>query len=138
MSFAGKMAPPRRPDEVLGTLSAALQAEWGIGAVPVAVGIHDSNASLLPHLRRRAAPFAVVSGAAGANLAGTVAIILGAANLLADGFSMAVSNYEAVKALHEFRETARATEEEHIARVPDGEDERDQPSPHRNQGAPRA
>ena len=36
---------------------------------------------------------------------------------------MAVSNYEAVKALHEFRETARATEEEHIARVPDGERE---------------
>lgn len=61
LGLAGKMAPPRRPDEVLGTLSAALQAEWGIGAVPVAVGIHDSNASLLPHLRRRAAPFAVVS-----------------------------------------------------------------------------
>lgn len=61
LGLGGKMAPPRRPDEVLGILSPALQAEWGIGAVPVAVGIHDSNASLLPHLRGRAAPFAVVS-----------------------------------------------------------------------------
>ena len=61
LGLAGKMAPPRRPDEVLGTLSPALQAEWGVGPVPVAVGIHDSNASLLPHLRGRAAPFAVVS-----------------------------------------------------------------------------
>lgn len=61
LGLAGKMAPPRRPDEVLGTLDPALQALWGIGPVPVAVGIHDSNASLLPHLRGRVAPFAVVS-----------------------------------------------------------------------------
>lgn len=61
LGLAGKMAPPRRPDEVLGTLTPALQAEWGIGPIPVAVGIHDSNASLLPHLRARKPPFAVVS-----------------------------------------------------------------------------
>ena len=61
LGLAGKMAPPRRPDEVLGTLTPALQADWGIGPVPVAVGIHDSNASLLPHLRARKAPFAVIS-----------------------------------------------------------------------------
>ena len=67
--------------------------------------------------------FAVVAGAVGAGFSASVALIMGFANLLADGFSMAVSNYEAVKALHEFRETARATEEEHIARVPDGERE---------------
>ena len=37
--------------------------------------------------------FAVVCGVAGAGLSTGVAIILGLANILADGFSMAVSNY---------------------------------------------
>ena len=61
LGLAGRMAPARRPDAVLGPLRAELQAELGIGAVPVLAGIHDSNASLLPHLRGRAAPFSVVS-----------------------------------------------------------------------------
>ncbi|MGH8353785.1 MAG: VIT1/CCC1 transporter family protein [Pseudomonas sp.] len=65
--------------------------------------------------------FAVVSGAVGAGFSASVALILGFANLLADGFSMAVSNYEAIKAQREFREEARRTEEEHIDMVPDGE-----------------
>src|SRR3712207_5732700 len=37
--------------------------------------------------------FAVVSGAVGAGFSSVVIIVLGVANLLADGFSMAVSNY---------------------------------------------
>lgn len=37
--------------------------------------------------------FAVVSGVVGASLAPSVILILGFANLFADGFSMAVSNY---------------------------------------------
>lgn len=37
--------------------------------------------------------FAVVAGAIGANLSSAVVLILGFANLFADGFSMAVSNY---------------------------------------------
>ena len=42
--------------------------------------------------------FAVVAGAAGANLSSTVVLILGFANLFADGFSMAASNYLSTKA----------------------------------------
>lgn len=42
--------------------------------------------------------FAVVAGAAGANLDIPVVIILGVANLLADGFSMSVGNYFSTKA----------------------------------------
>lgn len=61
LGLAGKMAPARNPGEVLGVLRPELQADLGIGAVPVLVGIHDSNASLLPHLLARAAPFSVVS-----------------------------------------------------------------------------
>lgn len=41
--------------------------------------------------------FAVVAGAMGASLQSSVILILGFANLIADGFSMAVSNYLSVK-----------------------------------------
>jgi len=41
--------------------------------------------------------FAVVAGAIGAALSPAIVLILGFANLLADGFSMATSNYLAVK-----------------------------------------
>jgi sugar (pentulose or hexulose) kinase len=61
LGLADRMAPARKPDEVLGTLTPALQADLGLGPVPVLVGIHDSNASLLPHLGQRSAPFSVVS-----------------------------------------------------------------------------
>lgn len=61
LGIADRFAPARKPGDVLGVLLPALQAETGIGAVPVLTGIHDSNASLLPHLLARAAPFAVVS-----------------------------------------------------------------------------
>ncbi|MFN4154066.1 MAG: FGGY-family carbohydrate kinase [Paracoccaceae bacterium] len=61
LGLADRMAPARAPGEVLGPLRPELQAELGIGPVPVMCGLHDSNASLLPHLLRRKAPFAVVS-----------------------------------------------------------------------------
>ena len=61
LGLTGRMAPARRPGEMLGLLRPELQVDLGIGAVPVLVGIHDSNASLLPHLMARKAPFSVVS-----------------------------------------------------------------------------
>ncbi len=45
--------------------------------------------------------FAVVSGALGASLAPGIILILGFANLIADGFSMAVSNYFSTKSRQE-------------------------------------
>lgn len=65
--------------------------------------------------------FAVVSGVAGAGLSSGVAIILGLANVLADGFSMAVGNYLRARADHEVLEKARRTEERHIEEHPAGE-----------------
>jgi sugar (pentulose or hexulose) kinase len=57
-----KFAPVRGASEVLGpvlpTLSTKLSLKPG---VPVHCGIHDSNASLYPHLLQRPAPFSVVS-----------------------------------------------------------------------------
>jgi len=67
--------------------------------------------------------FAVVSGTAGASLEPGIAIILGLANLLADGFSMAVGNYLSTKTEHEVVQRARRTEEAHIDQIPEGERE---------------
>lgn len=67
--------------------------------------------------------FAVVAGAAGARLSAEVAIILGLANLLADGFSMAAGNYQRAKSEHELLARARAVEEMHVSQVPEGERE---------------
>lgn len=45
--------------------------------------------------------FAVVTGAAGASLGDNIVLILGFANLIADGFSMAASNYLGNRSDHE-------------------------------------
>ena len=67
--------------------------------------------------------FAVVSGSVGAGFPSSVAVILGFANLFADGFSMAISNYESGKAEQEFIESIKKTEERHIEEIPEGERE---------------
>ena len=57
-----KFAPVRMAGERLGAVLPELSAKLGLKAgVPVHCGIHDSNASLYPHLLQRAAPFSVVS-----------------------------------------------------------------------------
>jgi len=65
--------------------------------------------------------FAVVSGVVGASLPHHVIIILGAANLVADGFSMAASNYTATRSEQHEIERIRAIEEHHIDIDPEGE-----------------
>ena len=58
--------------------------------------------------------FAVVAGAAGAELAPRVAIVLGLANLIADGFSMGVSNFLGTHTEHQQRLRLRRDQESRI------------------------
>ena len=67
--------------------------------------------------------FAIVSGVAGARLPARVVLVLGIANVVADGFSMAVGNFLATRAERQLAERARRTEERHVEDVPDGERE---------------
>jgi VIT1/CCC1 family predicted Fe2+/Mn2+ transporter len=67
--------------------------------------------------------FAIIAGAAGAGFTVNVAITLGFANLFADGFSMAVSNYQNVVSKKELLDKARREEEKHIEIIPKGEKE---------------
>lgn len=67
--------------------------------------------------------FAVVAGVLGAALPDRVVLILGVANLLADGFSMAASNYLGTIAERDEFEQIEATEHRHIDMHPEGERE---------------
>jgi len=65
--------------------------------------------------------FAVVAGVAGAGLDSAVVVLLGIANLLADGFSMAASNYLGSKSEHDYVVRERKTEEMEYHHEPEEE-----------------
>ncbi|WP_347158688.1 VIT1/CCC1 transporter family protein [Pontibacter chitinilyticus] len=65
--------------------------------------------------------FAVVSGVAGAGLAPRIVIIMGMANLFADGFSMAVSNFLGIRSEKQQLERASTQEQLHLKLYPEGE-----------------
>ena len=65
--------------------------------------------------------FAVVCGVVGGQLPASVAVLLGFANLFADGFSMAVGNFEGTKSESDMIERAREIEAHHIREVPESE-----------------
>jgi sugar (pentulose or hexulose) kinase len=62
LEIADKLAPVRKPSDLLGYVTDEIAAGVGLARpVPVYCGIHDSNASLLPHLGHHEGAFAVVS-----------------------------------------------------------------------------
>ncbi|MGI9372783.1 MAG: VIT1/CCC1 transporter family protein [Hyphomicrobiales bacterium] len=67
--------------------------------------------------------FAIVAGVVGAQLSATIIIILGVANLVADGFSMAASNYSGTKSEGDDLDRLRKIEKRHIEIDPEGERE---------------
>lgn len=65
--------------------------------------------------------FAVVAGVVGGGFSGAVVVVLGFAKLLADAFSMGVSNYLGTRSEQERLEQARRREHRHIEEIPEGE-----------------
>lgn len=62
LGIAELLAPVRSAFDILGPLLPQIAREIGIDdEIPVYCGLHDSNASLLPHLMARKGPFSVVS-----------------------------------------------------------------------------
>ena len=67
--------------------------------------------------------FAIVAGVTGASLSPTIVLILGFANLFADGFSMAVGNYLSTKSRKEYADKIRKSEEQSVHEIPEEEKE---------------
>ncbi|MFZ5390965.1 MAG: VIT1/CCC1 transporter family protein [Patescibacteria group bacterium] len=65
--------------------------------------------------------FAVVAGVAGAELSATIVLVMGAANLLADGFSMSSGNYLSEKSNREYVTSELKKEEWEIEHLPEEE-----------------
>jgi len=65
--------------------------------------------------------FAVVSGVAGAKLGTSIILILGLANLFADGFSMATGAYLSLKSEQEYYDREWQREAWEVEHLPDGE-----------------
>ncbi|WP_084445229.1 VIT1/CCC1 transporter family protein [Sphingomonas sp. TDK1] len=65
--------------------------------------------------------FAVIAGSAGGRLPAATIIVLGVANLLADGFSMAASSYLGTRSRQQAIERARLDEARQIDAFPEGE-----------------
>lgn len=66
---------------------------------------------------------AVVAGVVGADMPARIVLVLGLANLVADGFAMAAGNYTGTQADRDDYDRLLAVERKHIAVVPDGERE---------------
>lgn len=65
--------------------------------------------------------FAVVAGVAGASLSSTIVLVLGFANLLADGLAMALGNYLGTKSEADYITSERAMESWEIDHLPQEE-----------------
>lgn len=62
MNIADKIAPVRKPSDFLGAILPEIARVTDLPKnTPVAVGIHDSNASLYPHILAQKTPFSVIS-----------------------------------------------------------------------------
>jgi VIT1/CCC1 family predicted Fe2+/Mn2+ transporter len=105
----------------------ALDAEHTPAAIAVRLARRNQHGMLgdfvLGAVDGTVTTFAIVAGVAGAGMSVGAAIVLGLANVFADGFSMAVGQYLKGRADQQVLERYRRLEEEHIESIPQGERE---------------
>lgn len=89
----------------------------------LSVGQKDSNLKDMIYggIDGAVTTFAIVAGVEGAGLPHSIIVALGLANILADGFSMAASNYSGTKAELDDRNRIIQIERHHIEQHPEGE-----------------
>ena len=109
-SAARRLAAEHRPAAIAARLAAPLRPSYLRDMV---YGAIDGTVTT----------YAVVAGVAGAGLDAPVVLVLGTANLVADGFSMAVANYLGIRSEERRWHRIRREEERHIELVPAGERE---------------
>ena len=90
---------------------------------PSGLGWQQSRATPTCGIDGAVTTFAVVSGIIGAELSPGIVLILGVANLVADGFSMAASNYAGTRTERDELRYWEAVEHRHVDTVPEGERE---------------
>lgn len=106
---ANSLRPEHSPAAVAERLAAPKASnlsDWVLGAIDGAI-----------------TTFAIAAGALGASLSGGTVVVLGTANLVADGLSMAASRYAGARSDLDRREQAERNEYRHVALVPEGERE---------------
>lgn len=105
--------------------SAGLQSEHEPDAIRLRIGGAAAHSymgdAVLGAVDGAITTFAIVTGVVGAELSSSIVLILGVANLLADGFSMAVSNFLGTRTHAEAVAKRRTEEEWQIDVIPEGE-----------------
>jgi VIT1/CCC1 family predicted Fe2+/Mn2+ transporter len=102
------------PDHIARAVHEELEQHGGLGSAYVGEMVYGGLDGIIT-------TFAVVSGVAGAELGTGVILILGLANLFADGFSMATGSYLSTKSEQEFYEMERDRETWEVEHYPEGE-----------------
>jgi len=119
-------APPDQ-DGLVKTTGDLLQSEHTTEAIARRLAAAKSHSYLgdfvLGAVDGAVTTFAIVAGAAGAGLSNGIVLVLGLANVLADGFSMAAGNFLRARSDQQVLQRFRLMEETHIERIPDGERE---------------
>ncbi len=100
-------------DKILGKKSGEGHGRWGGVVGDAVLGANDGIITT----------FAVVAGVTGASLSPTIVIIIGMANIIADGISMAMGNYLGTKSELDFVKSERRREEWEVENKPEEETE---------------
>ena len=102
------------PRQIANAVHARLEKHGGLGSAYLGEIVYGGLDGIIT-------TFAVVSGVAGAELGTGVILILGLANLFADGFSMATGAYLSTKSEQEFYDKEYAREAWEVEHYPEGE-----------------